>query len=221
MASVRTEQELQQAIAALFDSTAEIPAASDDDYRTRRVLMNVAVNRWENTVGILWNELWEQAEISSDGSDDYDCPATFKFPASVVKTYNGNLLRQEYKIIFPHQIQDQDGGPYAYFTGSPASGKRVHLYPAPEDGDTIKFDYYRYATTFSGESTQTEMSDPYYVVHSVVAELHKADRYQAGYTTSLQEAEERIRQMEIRNTMTTWGQEDPIDTLTDGMAFGM
>ena len=75
-------------------------------------------------------------------------------------------------------------------------------------GWTIKGAYYKYATTLSSTGDIAEMPDSNYLVHFVVSELHKADRNVTGYTTSLQEAEERLKEMETRQVQRSWYQGD-------------
>lgn len=220
----RTEADLQEAIHAIYESDADTPDSTDDDYTIRRSLINVAINRWENDKGIFWGELWTNTGLDGAGgtltvatSDStYAAPTNFRFPGGYVKIYNGSTLHKTYRVVKPEQAQTfSDSAEYAYFTGSPSSGFTLNLNPAPSstiNGMTIKYDYYKYASKMSATTNTPEMSDPYYIVWSVVAELNKADNNIPLYESAIAEAEERLKQMEVQNMMYAnyqdWGLED-------------
>ena len=66
-----TESDLQDQIHTLYENDPDTPASTEDDYLIRRRLMNVMVNRWENIMGTLWNELWTNTSVVSTGAVSY------------------------------------------------------------------------------------------------------------------------------------------------------
>lgn len=209
-----TESDLQDAIHTLYENDPDTPASTDDDYLIRRRLMNVMVNRWENNMGTLWNELWTNTSVVSIGATltivtnttTYAAPTSFLFPGGFVKVLNSDgTVHKIYPVIKPEQAQSMSSADeYCYFRGDTNSGYTLVMNPAPNsdlNGKTLNYDYYKRATAFTGTTVTPEMSDPYYIVHGVVAELHKADNNLSLYDSSLAEAEDRLKQMVMRNAM--------------------
>lgn len=231
----RTEADLQEAIHTIYESDADTPDSTDDDYVIRRNLINVAINRWENNKGVFWNELWTNTTLDSTGATltiatndtTYPVPTNFRFPGGYVKVYNGSTLYKTYRVVKPEQAQSlSDASEYAYFTGNPNSGIVLNLNPAPPaamNGMTLRYDFYKYATKIAATTDVPEMGDPYYAVWAVVAELNKADNNIPLYESALAEAEERIKQMEVQNLMYAnyqdWGMEDQ-QAINTGGGFG-
>lgn len=231
-----TESDLQDAIHTLYENDPDTPASTEDDYLIRRRLMNAMVNRWENNMGTLWNELWTNTSVVSTGAvltiatgdSTYVAPTAFLFPGGFVKVLNADGgVADTYPVIKPEQAQSMSASDkYCYFRGDTSAGYTLVMNPAPGselNGLTLNYDYYKRATAFTGTSVVTEMSDPYYVVHGVVAELHKADNNLALYDSSLAEAEDRLKQMVMRNAMFThyqdFGMEDQ-QYVNNGATFG-
>lgn len=209
-----TESDLQDIIHTLYENDNATPASTDDDYLIRRNLMNVMVNRWENNMGTLWNELWTNTSVTSTGAtltiatadSTYAAPTAFMFPGGYVKVLNADgTIAKTYMVIKPEEVQKySQSEAFAYFRGDNSGGYTLVLNPAPTselNGLTLNYDYYKRATAFTATTSKSEMSDPFYIVHGVVAELHKADNNLALYDSSLAEAEDRLKQMVMRNTM--------------------
>lgn len=206
-----TEEDLQAAIHAEYEGDADTPNSSDDEYLYRRVLMNTAVNRWENNLGTLWNELWTDTVQDATGATvtlatgtaDYACPTNFRFPGGYVFIMDGTARLKTLPVIKPEDAQSlSTGGEYAHFKGNYNSGHEV-VVPAgiaeTYNGKTLKYDFYKRATKFDSTDDVPEMGDPYYIVHSVVATLYKSDNNTAFYTAHLRDAEDRLRQMTVMN----------------------
>lgn len=229
-----TESDLQDSIHTLYEADATTPASTDDDYIIRRRLINVAINRWENNMGTLWNELWTNTSIVSTGAtltiatDDttYNAPTSFLFPGGYVLIMDGTTEYSRIPVIKPEEAQIYKDVQAAYFTGSPSTGYVLNLTQKPQsniNGFTLKYDYYKRAEAMDATTDIPEMSDPYYIVYSVVAELHKGDNNITLYQASLQEAEERLRQMVMKNTMYASFQDHGLQDqqyINTGGAFG-
>jgi len=207
-----TESDLQDAIHTLYETDATTPASTDDDYIIRRRLINVAINRWENNMGTIWNELWTNTSVVSTGAtltiatDDttYNAPTSFLFPGGFVKIMDGTNIHQTIPVIKPEEAQIYTTTQAAYFTGNPKDGYVLNLTQKPQsniNGFTLKYDYYKRAEAMDATTDIPEMADPYYIVYAVVSELHKGDNNITLYQAALQEAEERLRQMVMKNTM--------------------
>lgn len=221
-----TEQELQDLIHSIYEGDDDTPDVADEEYTYRRRLMNLAVNRWENDKGYLWNELWTSTELDeglaetqvSGSQTEYETAENFRFPGGYV-FIGGN----PHKVVQPYQLQQYEGSAYVYFLGNYKDGHKLVIPPhvaQANDGKEIKYDFYKRASAFNGPTSQCEMSDPMYVVHAACTELFKSDNNSTMLTHHAQEAEERIRQMEIRNMQDSHYQGVP-ETDNFGGVMGM
>lgn len=227
MASQVTVQQIQETINVLYEGTSGAPAPGSEDYLMRQTLINNAIMRWENDEGYLWHELWTNLEEAADGISEtspgqstYVAPGDFKFPGGFVYLYKDGKQKKKLRVVSPDQVQNYENSQVAYFTGSPAGSYLLNIQPAPEDVYQIGYDYYKFANRMTAPSQSPEMSNPQYITHAVVAELHKIDRNMDGYTSSLQDAEDRLREMEIRNTMMAPNQTEDISHTHQDWGFG-
>jgi hypothetical protein len=229
-----TEADLQDAIHTIYEVDSTTPAVTDDDYIIRRRLINVMINRWENNMGTLWNELWTNTDRVSTGANltivagdtTYNAPTAFLFPGGFVEIIDSNNAKQRIPVIKPEEAQVYQNNQAAYFTGNPSSGYVLNLTVAPDAntaGKTLRYDYYKRAEAVDNTTDVPEMADSYYIVYGVVAELYKGDNNIVLYESALQEAEERLRQMVMKNTMYAnyqdYGLQDQ-QFITSGGAFG-
>lgn len=207
-----TESDLQDAIHTLYENDPNTPASTDDDYILRRRLINIAINRWENNMGTLWNELWTNTSVVSTGATltiatndtTYNAPTSFLFPGGYVRIMDGTDIHQTIPVIKPEEAQTYTSTQAAYFTGSPSAGYTLNLTQKPGsdiNGFTLKYDYYKRAEAMDATTDIPEMADPYYIVYAAVSELHKGDNNLALYQATLAEAEERLKQMVVKNTL--------------------
>lgn len=227
-----TESDIQDAIAVLYDSTADTPASTDDDYLVRRSLMNRALHAWENDNAIEWTDLWTNLTAAADGDktivdgdSTYACPTNFKKAGGFIKLYdtNGNLA-QRYKVVSPAEAQNKgEDDVYAYFTGSAKDGYTLNLNPAPDSaiaGFTIKYDYYKKVTEYTDTTVTSEIPDPEFIINSVVAQLYKTDQNIAAYTSSLEDAQESLKGMEAKEVAAAIYDQNNVEDLTDGFGIG-
>jgi hypothetical protein len=229
-----TEADLQDAIHTLYEVDATTPATTDDDYIIRRRLINIMINRWENNMGTLWNELWTNTDILSTGGTltiatgdtTYLTPTAFMFAGGFVKIMNGTEVSQTLRVVKPEEAQASPNTQLAYFSGSPSGGYSLVLNIEPTadmNGYTLKYDYYKRAEALATTTDKSEMLDPYYIVYGVVAELHKGDNNIVLYEATLNEAEERLRQMVVKNTLYANYQDSGLQDqqfVSTGAAFG-
>lgn len=200
----------------LYRVEAETPASTDDEYTVAMRLANEAVSRWENYDDTKWKQLYDTNLNDGSGSQAivtgttlYDGPDNFQEAGGEVKVKDssGNT-QQHYRIIDPQEVQFQgDQSTYAYFTGNPGEGYELHINPAPPsslNGMSIDYVYYKQATTFTTGSDTTEMSNPYFIVHRMLANRFRASR-NPYYTSAKTDAEDALRIMKMENDSGSWG----------------
>lgn len=100
-------------------------------------------------------------------------------------------------------------------------GNKLHINPAPTaalDGKYIDYVYYKYPTLFTDGTSTTEMKNPYFIVHRMLAMQFRAAR-NPYYSSALKDSENTIRLMQLDNNSGSW---DNPPSLTDnsGTTFG-
>jgi len=214
--------------------------SSSEDYLAGRRWANQAINKWENYINsrsgsqlpIRWKGLWTPLSASASdvvkeitaGTYTYDCPTDMKYPASYVRTVrNGNSTYWD--VVGPDYVPSLDDSTYhyCYFTGNQKDGFTLNFNPelTLTTGDTISYEYYKTATTFTATSSTTEMDDPYFIVAYVTAMFMKDDDPDQ-FKVFMDEAESRLDQMATNNIIGLEGVDDVIkETLKGGnIGFG-
>ena len=82
----------------------------------------------------------------------------------------------------------------------------MNLNPAPPsslNGKSIDYIYYKQPTEFTTGTDVTEMSNPYYIVHRMLANRFRASR-NPYYQSANNEAENALRVMQMSNNSGTW-----------------
>lgn len=220
-----------QAYYTQFRADSDVPTSTDDEYTVGLRLANEAINRWQNFDGTYWRELFTTAQTNStggvvivtSGTSTYAAPTAFVEAGGFVKIKNsdGNTVRS-FPIIDPQEAQFKgDDASYAYFTKATSGVFTLHLNPVPDstlDGLDIDYVYYKAPTLFTTGTDTTEMADPYFIVHRMLANQFRAAR-NPYYTSAKADAENALKQMQIDNNSGTWA--NPW-TLTDnsGAVFG-
>lgn len=186
---------------ALYEVTSDTPAATDDDYLTRRRIMNRALHTWERNKGFWWNALWSTTSAQSivAGQQTYTTPVDFRRAGGFVDVMNGTTRLRRYPVVSPNDVRTatQD---VAYFTGSPNTGYTLNLKNPPTPdlyGHTISYDYYKKVTEYTDPTIISEIPDPEYIVHYTVAQLWKGDRKMNAYQSSMEDAIECLKGMEV------------------------
>lgn len=214
-----------------FRADSDVPTSTDDEYTVGMRLANEAINYWENYDNTYWKELWTNLQSASTGAvttittgtKTYAAPTAFKEAGGNVRVLDtsGGVL-QTYPIIEPHEAQFKNtDAVYAYFTQAVTGLFTLHINPAPTsslNGKSIDYDYYKTATQFSTGTDTTEMANPYFIVHRMLANQFRAAR-NPYYTSAKSDAENTIRVMQLHNNSGTWA--NPI-TMGDvsGSAWG-
>lgn len=205
-----------------LDSTA--PSSGEEDFTVWLNLANVAVNIWENEEGMLWRELFVKLADAADGdkttnaSDtSYALPGNFRFPASAYVWLGSGNNKTPYKVrtIEKLQLYENDGGNWCYFTGTTLEFN-PNLSSTIPAGETISYNYYKYATALTTGASTFEMSDPMFVAFYSLSELKKEE----GDTSALSIATQKLEGMKTKNKLPQWLLDDtPEDPALEG--FGV
>lgn len=211
-----TYSEIFAAYYSQYRAEATIPVAADDEFIIGMRLANEAVNRWANYDNTYWKELFTTAQTTSTGGvvtvttgvKTYAAPTAFREAGGFVKILNssGTTVRS-YPILDPQDAQFRsDTATYAYFTGSPGSGFTLRLNPAPDasvNGLRIDYVYYKLPTIFAAGTDVSEMSQPYFIVHRMLANRFRASR-NPYYQDAVADAEDILKTMQMDNNSGSW-----------------
>lgn len=208
-----SEENILDIVYALKEGDDDGWETTSDEYKIGRKYCNAAITRWEYYDTTKWRELWTKlsdaadGDETTDGTNSYDCPTNFKFPSSWVRV--GGTM---YQVVNPNRLAELEDstGNYCYFTGSEKTGFDLNFNPnlTMTTGDTIEYEYYKSATKFTATTDTTEMSNPYFIVNSVLAQFIKLDG--EDNIQELQQADEFLEQMKIENDSGLYGIPDPL-----------
>jgi hypothetical protein len=216
-----------------YRAEATAPLSTDDEYTIAIRFANDGIARWANFDGTYWNELFTTAQTNSTGATltvatgtkTYAAPTAMREAGGFVRVLdtNGTTLRT-YPILQPNEAQFQgDNATYAYFTGTVSGGFTLHLNPAPDaaiNGKSLDYVYYKKASEFSTGATETtEMGNPYFLVHHMLAARFRASRNWSGYQTAKRDAESALQIMQQDNNSGSWANPWKL-TDTSGAQFG-
>jgi hypothetical protein len=199
-----------------FRADSDIPTSTDDEYTVGLRLANEAINRWANFDATYWKELFTTAQTNSTGGvvtistgvTSYAAPTAFREAGGFVKVLDstGGTV-QQYPIIEPQEVQFQGASAeYCYFTKAVSGQFTLHAHPAPTsalNGKSIDYVYYKNPTEFTTGTDTTEMSDPYFIVHRMLANQFRAAR-NPYYTSAKGDAENALKQMQVDNNSGSW-----------------
>lgn len=211
--------EVLQLIHNLVEGNTDYPSSSEDLYQTRLQRVKLAIKNWENEEGVMWNELFVSLADASDGdktavsgTSQYDAPSDFRLPLGYLRLVDSSGNSTYYKLIQPNDIQlfdNNSGVKVWYVTGNKNTGYKINIHPTPgstENGYTIQYEYYKYATVPTSESTVIEMSDPTYIAYWAAAEeIREENPGLADYYAQV--AMNKLAAMKQRNDTPTWWQE--------------
>lgn len=225
-----TFAEIFESFYNLYRLEAETPASTDDEWPIAVRLGNEAINRWASYDNTYWRELFttmrlagEDLTIAAD-TVEYDCPSDMQEVGGYVRILDSNnVLQRRYQILEPQMAQFRsDAGMYAYFTGDPNNGFILHLNPVPDTaivGMTIDFVYYKKPTLFTTGGTEvTEVSDPYFIVHRMLANRFRGSR-NPYYGSAKTDAEDVLKTMKMHNDSGSWANPWKLED-TSGAQFG-
>lgn len=201
---------------SLFRADSDVPTSTDDEYTVGMRLANEAINYFGDYEGTYWRELFTTNQLDGTGTQTittgvttYDAPTNFKEAGGFirVKDSDGNTV-QSYERIEPHEAQFRDdSATYAYFTFDLATDThKLTINPAPTsnlNGLDIDYVYYKSPTLFTTGTSTTEMSNPYFIVHRMLAMQFRASR-NPYYSSALKDSENTIRLMQLKNNSGSW-----------------
>lgn len=194
-----------------FRGDSDVPDSTDPEYLMALRFANVAINRWKQADGVLWNELWTTRALEEDGEDEliadqttYEAPANFVAPGGYVRlggSANGTMTIQVYA---PEEAQTMSGT-FAYFTGNPSAGYTLNFSQVADnlDGLAIDYDYYKSPTHLTRGRDIPDLADPYFLVNSMLADRFRAARNFPAYQTARRDADTALQNMITRNAMGT------------------
>ena len=225
-----TWDEIFTAYYSQFRADSDVPSSTDAEYTVGLRMANEAIKYWENYDGTLWNELFDTnngdgtgAQTIVSGQDKYTAPTNFKKAGGFVRVYDtdGNM-RAHFPIVDAQDAQFYtDTKSYCYFTGDPKNGYTLHLNPTPTDDIndmTFDYDYYKTATLLTTGTSVPEMSNPYFIVHRILANEFRAAR-NPYYTSANADALNAIKVMQIDNNSGSWANPPQFND-TSGTVWG-
>jgi hypothetical protein len=221
MAIVKTLDQAITKLNTLYNSSSTPPNSGEEDYLIWTDLLQIGIGLWENDEGMLWRQLFTKLSSAADGdkttttATSYTCPTNFRFPNSGYVYLGTGQNKTAYKVIKQEDVQlyDNSSGHWCYFLldGTPTLEFNPNLTIA--SGQTISYNYYKYATAVSSGTDQFEMSDPMYAVYYALSELKKEE----GDTSALSIANQKLEAMKTLEYMTAQFQENTTqDPLNDG-----
>lgn len=224
-----TEQEILNAVYSLKEGDTDNWDTDSDEYLAGRIYCNAAINRWENYENTKWDELWTTLTAAATGTKTltqgttaYACPTNMRFPSSWVRTTSAGGSTY-WQTVSPERLSElvnsQDR--FCYFTGSVKDGFTLNFNPnvTLTTGDSINYEYYKTATPFTTTTSTTEISNPYFIVYTVLAQFIKLDG--EDNTQELQNAEEALEQMRVMNEAGLFGVPNLLnEPITNDDGFG-
>lgn len=220
-----TLADIQTAVAQLYEQ-GTAPNTTDEDYTLRTGIANRSIKFWESQPGIEWQTLWTTYSYTSAAETQKALPSNFRRAGGFVRiTTAGTSTTVLVPLIRTEDTQLYSGSSerLAYITGDQSSGFYLNFTVAPSSGDTVKLDYYKYATLLSGSTDKPEMPDTDYIVHYVVAELHKGDKDYSAFASSRDDAQQILSAMVLNNAVSPRHQGGGIPDLEQqsGVGFGV
>jgi len=219
----------------LFRGESDVPTSTDEEYILGISLANNALNRWANYDGVYWKELYSTLQNTTQvsptlvktittGTNTYACPTNMREPGGevLIKDATGNIVRR-YKTIESSQVQFQgDDSQYCYFTGDPTNGYTLTLNPTTDDsinGLNIDYVFYKKATEYSTGTDKSEIANPHFIVHNMLAQRYQIERNYGGYQIAKRDSEELLKNMFLDNNSGNWADSWSV-TDNSGTVFG-
>lgn len=227
-----TETQLALVVYTLYEGDNTGWDVASDEYLSFRVYANAAINHWEfSELSANWRELWTTLTAAADGTKTttaltwtYTCPSNMVKPASYVRTVDssGNSTYWDVRPLSQVPSLATATGYYCYFTGNVKDGFTLHFNPNVPltTGNTINYEYYKQATTFTTTTSTTEMADPYYIVYFVLSRFFENDGEDGRASKAFQESEARLENMRTNNMVHLDGVEDNIEEGLGNSGFG-
>lgn len=213
-----TLQELQDALQVLYDNDTVTPDSSDEDFETRTALLNTAIRVWEKEEQ--WRELLKSSEdllvpmVTVAGTRSYNLPTDFNQIVGYVRLSDGTTYTYvPQKDPTSAQLYDNSpGANYYYIMGNPRDGYKLILSPTPSTaGLTIKFEYYKKASSLSLTTDSSECPDPMFLVYYALSKLFDSDGASLKSQKAFLEMSSRLQNMVNQNVLGGWFQDTAIE----------
>jgi hypothetical protein len=209
-----TFDDIFEAYYNLYRAEGTTPDNTDDEYTIALRLANEALSRWANFDGTYWNQLYTTLIAAEDGSktiatgqSEYECPSDMREPGGMIKLISGTDTVKSIRVVQPHETQfENPEADYCYFTGSPATGFVLNFNLAPTielNGYEINYIYYKNPTEYTTGTDISEIPDPYFLVHRMLAMRFRASR-NPYYQSALRDSEDALRIMQVDNNSGSW-----------------
>lgn len=216
-----TLQDLQEKIHALYEGDTSYPVSGSEDWNFRLKLINDAIDEWAYNEGVYWKELFKNLADATDGdksatkgTEIYNAPTDFRFISSFVKITDSNGSKTIYRMIRPDEVikiqQTDSSAKVFYITGKPTAYKINILNDVT---GTITYSYYKTPASLSATTDVPEMSNPMYIVYSVLAKLYELDNRNDLMVKYSQLAKGAMDQMIIENETKSFYNPDEIPDL--------
>lgn len=202
-----TEENIIDIVYAMYEGDDDGWETTSDEYLAARKYANAAIARWEHYDNTTWRELWGALTAAADGDKtltagdySYDCPTNFIRPGSWVRTGSTPTYWQ---VLSPSELANHDLASdknyFCYFTGNPKDGYDLNFNNniTLTTGDTIYYEYYKSASTFTATSSTTEMADPYFIVYYILYRMLKNDG--EDYSEEYAQAADILENMRVAN----------------------
>lgn len=200
----------------LYRGQATVPAVTDREYLLGIPLANNAIRRWDRADGVLWEELYttNQVEGSNGGGTltlvstaaSSTGPTNMRKPGSdiVLTSPTDTTRKKRIPVVAASEVYAKsDAATYAYFVGSANSGTWVLYFNGDMtqyNGWTLDYVYYKKPTLFTvGGGEENEMSDPNFIIQTMLQSRFVNSRNGFAYTDAKANAIDALRNMVIEN----------------------
>ena len=200
-------QQIYENYYTLYRGESQVPSATDDEFTIGLRLANTAIGRWASVDNVFWKELYS-TNLTSVGPNDilttsslnYTTPDDTQAVAGIVELKDGTTVKDTITVVDTALVYQYDNmQQFCYFVGDPTNGFTLRFNKPVEAGLSIDYIYYKKPTYFVDGSSTTEMSDPWYIVHSMLANRFRVSRNFGAYQTALRDAEEALKNMQQAN----------------------
>jgi len=215
--AAQTEENILDFVYSSYEGDVDNWSTTGDEYLAGRRFCNQGIAMWQDYDNTKWRELYAKHENSASdivktitaGTYAYTCASDFREPVSYVRTVR-NSVSSYYSVLPVEEIPlwDDESGLFVYFTGNPKDGHTLNFNPelVLSTGDTIKYEFYKYATTFTATTSKTEMRNPFFLVHYVLWRMYKNDGEDGRAQEEFQIAQQMLEQMRVDNMQGVWNQ---------------
>lgn len=185
----------------IYEQASTAPDTTSDDFAIRMAYANNSISKWENEIGMDWRELYVPSYTGTlDATGSANMPANFKAPLSFLQIGN-----TKYSYVPPERFDEMQFENRSYFfTVMGSVGSFVIKTQPAKANAAFSIDYKKYATTFvtGAETTPIDMSDPYFLINDVLAQIYEQDTNFNMVSIKMQTAGAKLDSMKLVNEKT-------------------